>query len=316
MQLRAVAIDVHPPRASPLVRRVRRWLPWRRVYYPLRDFVVEFGGAWDRGVAQVFDAAPLKPGTLPRMAVPGWAQRFRGQTQRGNIFFGIWSTLLTTGLACFGSAFGSFMLGLAFAVHVGSILDMLRATTGRTPRQILVGGMVVGVAILALYLPLSRMVLHFVDARQWYQDAGPFASGDVVLFNPRAYITASPRAGDIVLLRASDRDFRTGHVVYRVTGNAVDRVLAEPGSTVAWKNGELWVDGRRSNLRPVSGQGLPDQSDLRVPEGMYYIVRSTIPLVGGVVGPLQQNLVLHPRGEIVGRAIVRHYPIWRWWWMN
>ena len=319
MQLQAVAIDVHPPRASPMARRVRRWLPWRRFYYPIARLRC---GVWRLGrvgVAWVFGAEPLKSGTLPRMAVPGWAHRFQGQTQRGGIFFGIWSTLLTTGLASFGSAFGSVMFGLAFAVHVGSILDLLRSTAGRTPRQIVVGGIGVGVALLALYVPLSRMVLHFVDARQWYQDAGPFASGDVVLFNPRAYVNDSPQAGDIVLFRGSDEDFRTGHVVYRMTGEAVDRVLAEPGSRVAWKSGELWVDGRQSNLRPLSGESLPDQPDLVVPANMYYIVPtmpSTANVVLGRVGLLSRYAVLQPRQNIVGRAIVRHYPIWRWWWMN
>ena len=49
MQLRAEAIDVHPPRARPLVLHLRRWIPWRRLYYPVRDVVIKRGGALERG---------------------------------------------------------------------------------------------------------------------------------------------------------------------------------------------------------------------------------------------------------------------------
>ncbi len=316
LRLQAVAIDVHPPRASPLVRQVRRWFAWRRLYYPLRDFVIHRGGALERRAVGVFDAAPLKPGSLPRMLLPGWAQRFQGRTQRGKAFFGVWSALFTAGLMCLGSTFGSVMFGLAFAVHAGSILDLLLPATDRAPRQIVLRGVAVGAALLALYLPLSRVVTHFVDARQWLVDAGPFASGDVVLFNPRAYLGEAPQVGDIVLFRGSDWRVMRGNTVYGGGGEGTDRILAGPGSTVAWKHGELWVDGRRSNLRPLNGQALPDQADLPVPAGMYYIVPSTDPLLGNVVAPLRPDLVLHPQGAMEGRAIVRHYPIWRWWWMN
>ena len=38
-----------------------------------------------------------------------------------------------------------------------------------------------------------------------------------------------------------------GHTVYQGGGDGMDRILAGPGDTVAWKNGELWI--RRSAIR-------------------------------------------------------------------
>jgi hypothetical protein len=318
MRLRAEAIDVHPPRARPLVLHLRRWIPWRRLYYPVRDVVFKRGGALEHGAATIFDTAPLKPGTLPRMLVPGWAQRFQGQTQRGRAFFGVWSALLTTGLLSFGSTFGSIMLGLAFAVHAGSALDLLLPVRDRTPQQILIRGLIVGLVLLAIYIPPGRVLLHFVDARQWLRSEEPFAAGDVVLFNPRAYVSDEPQVGDVVLFQDSNwfaqaPEYR--HTIIR-GGEGIDRVLAGPGSTVSWKEGELWVDGRQSTLRPLNGQALPNQADLRVPAGMYYIVPSTSTIAGVALRSTQPDRVLRPRETILGRAIVRHYPLWRWWWMH
>jgi signal peptidase I len=318
--MHSVAINVYPPRAGTLARHVRRWLPWRRFYYPLRDVVIQRGGALERGAASVFDTASLKPGSLPRMVVPGWAQRFQGQTQRGKAFFGVWSAFLTTGLMCFGSTLGSVMFGLTFAVHAGSILDLLMPRTDRTLRQIALRGAAVAIALLALYIPVSRAVLHFVDARQWMQDTGPFASGDVILYNPRAYLVATPQPGDIVLFQDSRWSMRgpgNGHTIYQGGGEWMDRILAGPGDTVTWKGGELWVNGRRSDLRPLGPLAIPDQDELLVPPNTYYIVPSTNPMLAQVIAAVQRyDVFLHSARSFLGKAIVRHYPIWRWWWMQ
>ena len=97
----------------------------------------------------------------------------------------------------------------------------------------------------------------------------------------------------------------------------MDRVLAGPGSKVAWKEAELWIDGKRSDLRPLNGAPLPDQAELQVPAGMYYIVPSTNPVLPRIYNTAQgPSLFLHSLRSMSGKAIVRHYPIWRWWWMQ
>ena len=96
------------------------------------------------------------------------------------------------------------MLGLAFAVHAGSALDLLLPVRDRTPQQILIRGLIVGLVLLAIYIPPGRVLLHFVDARQWLRSEEPFAAGDVVLFNPRAYVSEEPRVGDVVLFQDSN----------------------------------------------------------------------------------------------------------------
>ena len=138
----------------------------------------------------------------------------------------------------------------------------------------------------------------------------------MILFNPRAYDTENPQPGDVVLFEAGEARIMEGHTEYvDRAGRTVERILAGPGSKVAWKHNELWIDGHRSNLQPLLVQSVFDQPELKVPPDMYYIL-SASRIVGRLGPTITANVFLHRRGSILGRAIVRHYPIWRWWWIN
>jgi hypothetical protein len=321
LRLQTAAVEVYPPRAGALARTARRWFPWRRFYYPLRDIGRQIvARPIETGLARTFDAGPIAASAWLRMAVPGWAQCAAGQRWRGRAFFAVWIALLAAGIMCFGATPGSMMLGFAFSVHIGSVLDVLAPRSDRDPRQIVLRALVIAAPLLVLYLPIGWGALQLVGTRQWQADAPPFAAGDVILYSRRAYNTSGPAPGDVVLFRDESRRpvAANGHArVYQGAGDWVDRVLAVPGSTVSCRNGELLVDGRPSAWRPLNANVLPDQPELRVPEGMYYIVPSTnaaaLPFIGS---PQWRDACLHPRNEIIGKVLVRHYPIWRWWWLR
>jgi type IV secretory pathway protease TraF len=315
MQLAAAAIDVHPPRATPGIKRLRRWVPWYGLAARFRDAVETLA----RITLRELNLPHLLPSVFVRMLVPGWPQLFTGQTARGKTFLGAYLALLAVGILFVGTPAGSVALGLAFAVHASSVIDILWAGTTDWRTRVTFAAACLAVLGVVVYLPVAWGVTRFVVPRQIRLAAPPFAAGDAVLYNPSAYRWSEPAPGDVVLFQVSPQDVSMpgAHTVYRMGGEFIDRVLAAPGQSVKWEGEVLWVDGQPSAWRPLNPARVTMNLQGTVPERHYLVVPSAQPQ-GAPVYPIDvwTRMSLVPRENLLGRVFLRHQPLARWWWVR
>jgi hypothetical protein len=194
LELAAVAIDVHPPRARPAVKRLRRWFPWYSVAARLRDGVEQIA----RVTLRELNLPHLLPSLFVRMVVPGWPQIFMGHRARGRMLLATYLGLMAVGILFVGTVAGSIALGLAFSVHASSVIDILWAATTDWRTRVTYSAVCITVLGVVVYLPVAWAVTRLVVPRQMVRDAPPFAAGDAVLYNPSAYRWSEPAPGDVV----------------------------------------------------------------------------------------------------------------------
>lgn len=126
LQLAALAIDVHPPRASPAAKALRRWLPMLWLRNQLRGVLSAMLAA--RKMLRWPSGWPA-PRLLLRTIVPGWAHWYLGRTRRALWVFGWYLAFLLAGLLLLGTSLGWTLLILAVFLHAVSIADIV----GRAP---------------------------------------------------------------------------------------------------------------------------------------------------------------------------------------
>jgi signal peptidase I len=310
----SIAVDVHPPRAGAAAKRIRRWIPspWA---YGLRDeFHRTARQSRQAMVAWGFAAPP--PGTVVRMPVPGWALGHVGRPRTGQLFAGAFVALLIPAIAFHGAMLGSLAMGLAFGVHVSSCLSVMRLNwTARGAAAI--SAIAIGLGLFLFpYLPAGLLLSRYITAVTIDYAAAPFAAGDVLLMNPRAYVSAAPRPGDVVMFRQSAQQTRLpgmGPAFVIREGQVIDRVLAEPGDEVKWEQGRLWVNGQESPLRPLNAAIVPDHLTWTVPEGHYLVLpTSSVAMNNRITPPVWQTLGLVPADAIESRVFLRTQPLSRW----
>jgi hypothetical protein len=260
-------------------------------------------------------------GTALRMIVPGWAHWHVGLRGRARAFAGIWGACLLVGLLGFGSSIGAVALGAAFAVHAGSILDLLLQVEGAKVRSTVLVMMLTAALLAGAYVPLGRAALGIITARQLLETGEPLEPGDVVLFMPGAYNTRLPQPGEVVLY--SNTPFRTtdprapgGRArQLSIRGEWVDRVVAGPGSTVKWIDGKLWVDGQESIYLPLNPNRISGPFEFTVPTDACCVFPTTNPYANAVGGTGYSTSAIVHQSQLVGRVVVRNYPFWRWWFL-
>jgi signal peptidase I len=314
LQLAALAIDVHPPRASAWAKRSRRVLP------PGRLGIRRRLGVFAQGLTGLrITDVPAAP-VLLRMVVPGWPQAHLGHERRGRWFLGTYLGCLVPGLLMAGSPLGSVLLGLAVATHLSSVLDIVLAGAqeSRVARAILCCGVVAGV----VYLPFGWLASQVASPRRILQPVGPFARGDVVLVNSRIYRWRQPAPGDVVLydvvpFRIPGRTVLGGNAVLAVGGERIDRILAGPGQTLQIKEGRLTVDGQAVVYSALNPARLPATLKVEVPENSYLILPTTAVVDRFDLQQLDWHLLsVVPAEQVIGKVWLRHHPVWRFWWIR
>ena len=318
-------VNVYPPRAGRLMKALRSSLPLHRMYQAARD-VRGPSTIWSvvRRMLQSPQVDELTPGLVLRMCLPGWAHAHVGNCARGAIFAVMYWSCVVYAVLALGSYFGALAIGLAFAFHAASIIDLLISEDVEFYRRLFVIPAIVLAVLGAGYWGLGSVAARVIVSRQLVRDAGPFRAGDVVLTNPNAYYSSPPQLGDVVLFRVPggvDRIRTRGAgrepVYYQVNGERIDRIIAGPGSQVRWSDNKLWVNEQPSDLRPLNPQRLPQDLTLHVPSGHYGILISTDVVLGANTPPvIWQHVCSVPADRIVGRAVVRNYPLSRWWWIR
>src|SRR5271157_5380209 len=328
LELKGVAIDVHPPRASSRAKRRRRWLYTRR-YYQARDAIQD---SLDRSAGTLIRdlRVPLpEPDIAPRLIVPGWAHIHAGLVLRGRIFLGVFLTLLAIGLLLWGSQLGAICIGFAFSVHVSSVLDILnRQGTVRFPSMVLTSLLAALVLGVFLYWPIGWAASHVAAVREYRYDSPLFRQSDVVLINEWAFLLRGPRPGDVVLY---ETNFVTGVPVggaLRIftwaraanvrlvlgENETIERVVGGPGDHVLWDHGSLSINDSPVAWTPLMPQRLPDRLEITVPETSYLILPSTSQASnfdGSSEGWKARSLAR--REQIEGTAYLRLQPLYRLW---
>jgi hypothetical protein len=315
----SVATDVHPPRARPWQKRLRRWLPLHSLFQ-LRDALADTRVAsseWLRG----WSGLALPPASvLGRLLVPGWAQINNGQTLRGRLFLAAYLTLLLAGAVFWGTVPGSMLLGLAISVHVSATLDVLWHE-GTTLRERLAGSILVSTLLLvAVYAPLNWLASGVAMPQTIQFTVAPFHDGDAVLVNQWSYLRSRPQPGQVVLFNNPnyrlDRD-GPPHTRLVFVGNHIDRILARGGDHVVWEDGTLLVNGTPSPWQPLNPAALPKRLELTVPEHRYLIFPTSSPRVSANPSSATwQEMSCISEADILGRAYLRNQPLGRFWWIR
>jgi hypothetical protein len=311
LRVATAVLDVHPPRAGPWAKRLRRVLPLHRVTTQARDVSLEVRDRVTAGAAAFRLPVPTWP-VLWRLIVPGWAHLYHGQRLRGRVFLAAYLFLLVFGLVCWGTGFGSILLGLAFSAHASACIDILFQCRGEFPSRLLTSVVVMAALSLALYVPGVWLLTRVADPRTIQLDAPPFAYHDVVLTNR----WSRPKPGDVVLVHVRSRTITAGRAPAMVIGEGemIDRVLAGPGGHVLWENGQLWVDGAVYPWSPLNPARLPARWEVKLPMDRYLISASTFPYINQFSPPdIWTSLSCVAPADIQGVVYVRHQPISRFW---
>jgi signal peptidase I len=181
-----------------------------------------------------------------------------------------------------------------------------------------VSAIVCGLLLFALvYLPAGWVVSRWATPLTLDYAAAPFAPGDVLLLNPRAYGEATPpRPGDVVMYHQAFRQARApanGPAYVIAEGDVIDRVLAGPGDTVRWEKGGVWINGQESPHLPLNPRRPPDGLKWTVPAHNYVILPTTsVAINPNITAEMWQQVSLIPESEIRGRVYFRTQPLSRW----
>jgi hypothetical protein len=308
LALATAVIDVHPPRARRLSRRMPRL--WGR-FWTLRQSWANFRAAAFQPLDRIlsgFEKADFTAEVLFRTIVPGWAQRYRGRSERGRVFFVGYLALLLPGIIFLGTHLGSMLLGLAFAWHVTSTADALVgrcATIG--DRLTLVFACTIGLT-LVLYLPVGWVVSRIGVPVQLNQDVQPFSAGDVLWCHP----TTNVAPGDFVVYEVPEATISRSHARYIFRNSWINRVCAVGGQTIHLKDGQLLVDGHRGLWQSQTIIPANVEAEFKVPDGQVLIPpNSLVPNGAPLTRDEWMRLGLVPRSSIDGRIFFRSQPLWR-----
>ncbi|MGH9599285.1 MAG: S26 family signal peptidase [Terracidiphilus sp.] len=307
LQLGALPISVHPPRAAAWVKWWRRRFWWPRMSWPRVDDLLT-----DLVLGRGERRRPAL-GVVARAVVPGWPHLYQGHRARGWCFLGTYLALGFFALSTLGTALGSIFLGLAVAVHASSVLDIVISETTQSRARLTYAVVCLLGVGLAVYLPLSHAARAWTVPRQITADLPPFARGDVVLLSPAVYALRQPAPGDVVLY-----ELPSGRVAgrymgraanYALRGERIDRIVAGPGQHVRIEAGKLLVDGKPSSDMPLNIARMPGGLDVQVPPAFYLILPTTALREGMSLEGLDwQQVGLVPTRQILGRVYLRHWP--------
>ena len=312
LRLATAVIDVHPPRAGRVAKRVRRGVPVRRMFYGLRD-AAESAGATPAAIelARVF---PL--GLFARLAVPGWSHFYLGLRWRGHLFLWLFLAMLLPGLLLLGTLTGGILIGLAFGVHSTAALDVVTRTfTDAGLRDRMARSMLVSMFLaVLLYVPAGWAISYVAAPRIIAMIQPPFAADDVVLVNH----LASPDPGDVVVYSIPPYEIAGGrrldNTIY--TEDRIDRVLARAGDHVVWADGRLSVNGAPSDAQPLMPTLVTRRLEATVPDGHVLILPSTTPNIRLVENAgMWQHMSMVRIDRIAGQVWARSSPLSRFWLM-
>jgi len=314
----AVSVAVQPPRAAPWRKRSRRWLPWRRPWYAVRDGAIEIENWLGRQTNEPLLVSFWTPALAMRSFFPGWVHWRLGHRGRGAVFALLFWPMTIIGLLTLGSPVGGFLIGLALWAQWGSLIDLWTQPDDRWRDRLVYVPIKTLLLLAAVYVPLAWAASRIAVVRRLEVAAANNQAGDVLLFRTgwRPWTNVAP--GDLVLYSFDRQLVELGsHRYLNLYGERLDRVIAGPGSSVEWNAGRLRVDGRDVAWLPLDRWRLPKVLMVRVPVDHYCIFPTNNVGIEATSAPeLWQELSLVPFSNIRGRLVVRTYPLSRWSWIE
>jgi hypothetical protein len=310
-----VVVDVQPPRATALQKRLRQFFPFRWARASLRN-TTGMAMAAARPVAEAHGVTLPPASVLIRLAVPGLAHFYTGEAFAGRCILGVYVPLMLLAALFFGTRFGGVLLGLAISVHCAGALHVLLRNLTTALTRLLVAVLVpaaIGAGIYApAYWAVTRVALPITVA----EASEPLQRDDMLLSNQLAYAFNSPAPGDVVRYYRARIDVaaRVGGNPYPVIfgeGEQVDRILAVPGARVEFKDGRLTINGVESDVRPLNARHMPRAFSLTVPSECFLIFPSTLPSNVADLGDVWRRICIVREPDIRGRVYWRNQPLSR-----
>jgi hypothetical protein len=327
----AQAVDVHPPRATAatkaLAGRYRLSVIWRRLRTAISAelFPVQ---------SRQFEHAHLDLPTVLRCIIPGWSNAHAGHPIIGVLFLLGYILLIIPGTMSIGQVMGAELLGLAFAVHLISIITAL-VPRFETYRDRMLFTLICGAILAAAYYPCLVLVSRIATPLSINASLPPVQAGDVVWYHP----AHSVHAGQYAVYFDRGRDvsvpngFRYRAQMHVLEGLRIDRVIATEGQTITWNKGTMLLDGAPAPAQLRSGFA-EIWPKVTVPAGMVMVdpanlVPGIIATPGGFITtggevhgqPMQyelridaqqlQDLALVPIDAVAGRLVWRSWPLER-----
>jgi len=325
LRLATMVMDVQPPRAGKVTKKLRRVLPVSRVKYAMRDSVEK--SRMPRAAAAMRQVAGDLYGDKPpwpamwRLIVPGWSHFYAGQRVRGHLYLWTFLAFLIPGLLLIGGAWGSTLIGLAFSVHASAAFDVFNQAAVRPRiREMMARSILISIAlVVCVYVPAWWAMSRVADVRVLQVTTHPFADGDVVLVNRSAHQAGWPWPGQVVMYELPMMRSQAvanigghGNAIYEYSGERIDRVLAVGGDKVVWENSALKVNGVPSAWRPLNPDVLPSRVEITVPVDQVLIFPTTTPrLVNAIELNYLRNLSCIPREQVIGTVYFRKQPLSR-----
>jgi hypothetical protein len=232
----------------------------------------------------------IRPAGL-RALIPGHAQWFWGQKERGFVHFGSFAAALSVGVFIWGTRLGLVILAFAFFAHAASAADAIRQ--GSFPgfgRWIPPVSASIGLG-LGCYLPM----LGVASALAW-PGASVTGGSEGYLINRWAYQgSVEPKVGDSVWI-----------FPYRAQAAEIATVLAGPGQEVEWDGDECRIDGKVVKIPRPNNAASEADATIQVPVDHVLVRR------GNEEAPFDttSGLALVPKQRIVGRAWAQYSPFW------
>jgi Signal peptidase, peptidase S26 len=308
LALAAMAIDVHPPRATRLSRSMpRAWGRFWSARRTLENFrtraAVPFHQLFER-----FDDTDFSLNTMLGCFIPGLAHRLRGNVYRGRMFLISYLAFLLPGLLLLGTYSGSILLGLAFATHVASASDALVGRFATAGDRLGFTFACAATLAIAIYVPIGMFASRFAVPITLNEFIPPFAEGDVLWYDPSANI--SP--GDYVLYAVPEMSLGGDHTRFVFRNQWINRVVAVGGQRVQLKDGKLYVDNAPSTSQPLHPTVQHLTADFIVPENSVLIPPEALLPFGARVGESDwQKLSTIAKSRVAGRIFFRSQPLSR-----
>jgi len=190
--------------------------------------------------------------------------------------------------------------------------------------------LLVETAVLVVVATIAALLLKAFVAQAFYIPSASMEPqlqpGDRVIVSRIAYRLHDPRRGDIVVFDAPDAPavddpilpIRLVEDVLEGVGlrrpdetELIKRVIGLPGEVVEARSGRIVIDGRELREPYLSPDvATYDFGPVTVPDGTVYVLGDNRgdSADSRVIGPVRID-------SIVGRAIVRAWPPWRWAWL-
>lgn len=202
-----------------------------------------------------------------------------------------------------------------------SAAEALRRAEAKRKRKAVVNEVMEYVQSIVLAVVLAMVIMTFVGRSFVVEGASmepTLHNRERIIVEKLAYRFREPRRGEIIVLKNPWRaDFTGWDAVAESMRELVDfsgsmrpyikRIIAKEGDTIGISNGVVYLNGKELDEDYIAEHPWADYGPARVPEGHVFVMgdnRNNSDDSRGSVGFLRIN-------RIMGRAVVRYYPLGR-----